>query len=105
MGDTIQRENLLDRVNKVGDQMMKGLLDLCKEHPAVVANARGRGTFCAIDCGSPAIRDKLVGEMRKNGVHLGVCGEQTLRFRPSLTFDDGHLAILMDRLKAVIKRL
>jgi hypothetical protein len=36
--------------------------------------------MCAVDCTSATTRDKIVAAMRKEGVHLGVCGEVTLRF-------------------------
>lgn len=103
--DTIKRENLLARVTSVGEQMKKGLVEISDKYPGVLSNFRGLGTFCAVDCGSPAIRDAIIAQMRKEGVHLGVCGEQTLRFRPSLTFDSCHLEILLDRLNKVSRRI
>jgi len=45
---------------------------------------------------------RVVAEMREHGVHLGVCGDTTVRFRPSLTFDSTHLGILLDRLSTVL---
>ena len=77
--DTIVKDKLLDRVTEVGDEMMTGLLDLSTRYPGVLANVRGRGTFCAVDCDTAARRDKIVAEMRKNGVHLGVCGDTAIR--------------------------
>jgi len=103
--DTIQRESLLDRVTRVGEKMQSELSDLGRKYPGVVANLRGRGTFCAMDCGTPAIRDKLVGGLRREGVHLGVCGESTFRLRPTLTFDEPHLALLLDKLNTVVKQI
>merc|ERR1712055_375524 len=70
--------------------------------PGLVHEARGLGTLCAINCRSTQIRDRVVAEMREHGVHLGVCGESTVRFRPSLTFDSPHLEILLDRLNTVL---
>ncbi len=40
---------------------------------------RGCGTMCSVDCSSGPIRDKIVAAMRKEGVHLGVCGDVALR--------------------------
>lgn len=53
---TIQRDNLLTRVQKSGDVMVKGLLELEEMYPDLVNSSRGRGTFCAIDASSVEIR-------------------------------------------------
>jgi len=102
---TIQRERLLERVVEVGKSMEKGLLDLQAEFPGLIKNYRGRGTFCAVDCSSTTTRDAIVGKLRQHGIHLGVCGEITLRFRPTLTFEEKHLAVLLHKLRAVLASL
>jgi 4-aminobutyrate aminotransferase/(S)-3-amino-2-methylpropionate transaminase len=101
----IRQEQLLERVTRVGAEMLAGLEELQAGFPGLLHSARGLGTFCAVDCRDAAVRDGIVSAMRKEGVHLGVCGEATIRFRPSLTFDSQHLAILLDRLRAVIARV
>jgi len=98
---TIKRDNLLDQVTRVGASMTTGMNELQAKYPNIFANFRSLGTFGAFDCATPQIRDKLTGGMRKEGVHLGVCGETTVRFRPSLTFDEKHLEILMSKLQTV----
>lgn len=99
--ETIRSEMLLDRVHHVGLAMRGELEILCREF-GHIANARGCGTMCAVDCPSPKIRDKLIEGMREEGIHLGVCGETTVRFRPTLTFDTHHLAILLSTLRKVL---
>ena len=103
--DTIVKENLLTRVTQVGDEMMKSLMDLSAKYPGIFSNVRGRGTFCAVDCDSADRREKIVGLMRSHGVHLGVCGDTAIRFRPTLTFDHHHLHILMDKLNTVLSKV
>ena len=58
---------------------MLGLKDMSTKFPGVLQNVRGRGTFCAVDCDTADRREKIVGEMRKAGVHLGVCGDTAIR--------------------------
>ena len=103
--DTIVREKLLFRVTEVGEEMMTGLRDLGTKHPGLLANVRGRGTFCAVDCDAAERREMIVAGMRREGVHLGVCGDTAIRFRPSLTFDKKHLHILLDKLNTVLAKV
>ena len=103
--DTIVRENLLARVTEVGQELQTGLGELSTKHPGLLANVRGRGTFCAVDCDSAERREKIVTEMRRLGVHLGVCGDTAIRFRPTLTFDTKHLNILLDKLNTVLTKV
>jgi len=102
---TIAKENLLARVTEVGDQLFKGLDDLSAKYPGVINNTRGRGTFCAVDCDTAARRDKIVGSMRTEGVHIGVCGDTAIRFRPALTFSQKHLDIALDKLNVVLAKV
>jgi len=103
--DTIEKEDLLTRVQQVGDDMINGLEDLSDKYPGVIKNTRGRGTFCAVDCDTAERRDKIVSQMRTEGVHIGVCGDTAIRFRPALTFSRSHLDILLDKLNTVVARV
>jgi len=103
--NTIAKENLLTRVAEVGDKMMQGLDDLAGKYPGVISNTRGRGTFCAIDCDTAERRDKIVGGMRTEGVHIGVCGDTAIRFRPALTFNQNHLDIALDKLNTTLAKV
>jgi len=77
---------------------MAGLSELQDRHPALLSRARGRGTFCAVDLPSAGARDALLGRLRARGVHLGGCGEASVRIRPSLTFTPAHANIMLDGL-------
>jgi len=58
--EIIKRENLLDRVIRVGDYMLKHLMDIQKEHSSIISSMRGRGTFIAFNCTSPEMRDTII---------------------------------------------
>ena len=66
-------------------------------------NARGRGTFCAIDCDSGARRDEVIARLRMLGVHVGGCGEAAIRLRPALVFQPHHANIVLQKLEDVLK--
>ena len=83
---------------------MTGLNQFQKQFPGLVTRVRGRGTFCAMDLPSVQLRDKFLADCRANGVHLGGCGESSVRFRPSLTFAPHHANIMLDVMERVLKK-
>jgi hypothetical protein len=66
----IKKENLLDRVTRVGNYMLKSLMDIEKEHSNIVNSVRGRGTFIAFNCISPEMRDTVIKKLLARGKRL-----------------------------------
>merc|ERR1712080_120151 len=102
---TIQEENLLQRVEAAGNTIMSGLTQLQSVFPHLLSKARGRGTFCAVDLPSVETRDTLLHTLRQRGVHLGGCGESSVRIRPSLTFTPQHANIMLDGLNDALREM
>jgi len=102
--NTIEKDNLIKQNELVGIQLLNGLKLLAKKYPKI-KNERGVGTFCAIDCESTEFRDKLIGELRNNGVESGGSGKLTIRFRPSLVFASKHCNILLNIFENTLKKL
>jgi len=73
--------------------MKKGLLALKEVHKKrrLIGRVRGEGTFTAVTCYNAEIRDKIVYEMRQRGVVVGGCGNNSVRFRPSMLFTEEHV--------------
>lgn len=65
--DVLKQQNLLDQVNSVGAKLKSGLHDYEKEYPSLLNSVRGRGTFLAVNASTTALRDKLVGNLKKKG--------------------------------------
>jgi 4-aminobutyrate aminotransferase/(S)-3-amino-2-methylpropionate transaminase len=82
---------------------MDGLLDLQARFPGLLNSARGRGTFCAINCDSGERRDTVLLKLRELGVHAGGCGEAAIRLRPALVFEQKHAHLLLSKLEDVLK--
>lgn len=102
--DVIEKDNLMQQNEIVGKHLLAGLKDLSKKYPKIL-NARGIGTFCAIDCETTEFRDKLIAELRNTGVESGGSGKQTIRFRPSLVFGTKHANILLNIMESNLKKL
>jgi len=98
----IKQRNLVELSNKTGAVMLKGLLELENKYPSLLNAARGRGTFCAIDCPSAQIRDNIVNKCRQKGLLIGGCGEATIRVRPSLIFEPRHAEMMLEVMNDVI---
>jgi 4-aminobutyrate aminotransferase/(S)-3-amino-2-methylpropionate transaminase len=97
----VQDKNLLDNVSRVGEYLQKELKDISRKYGRL-ENVRGQGTFIAFDLPTAKERDALIGEMRKNGVNIGGCGDRAIRLRPMLTFQMKHADIFLDTLEKVI---
>merc|ERR1712002_380446 len=101
----IQEENLLSLVEAAGTTIMSGLNQLQSQFPHLLSKCRGRGTFCAVDLPTVEARDTFLHKLRQRGVHLGGCGESSVRIRPSLTFTPQHANIMLDGFNDVLREM
>ncbi|KAG8222857.1 hypothetical protein J437_LFUL003502 [Ladona fulva] len=99
----IKRDKLLENAATVGDLTMSGLFKLQNEFAHLLSNVRGRGTFIAFDFPNSRIRDDIKNRLHVKGVHVGGCGDQSVRLRPSLTYQEHHMNIFLDMLRQVLK--
>ena len=102
--DEIKNNNLLTNVNQTGQYLMEQLSDICNNKDKI-DNVRGQGTFIAFDCGSTEERNKLIPILRSNGIHIGGCGQKTIRLRPALIFEIKHAKIFIDALTKSLNEL
>lgn len=63
------------------------------------------GTLCAFDMPTPAMRDQLLAQALTHGLHIGGCGDVTVRFRPALIFEKWHVDVSMEILEKALKEL
>lgn len=127
----MKQQDLIELSNKTGDVMLKGLEELENKYPSLLNAARGKGTFCAIDCPTAQIRyykrtqyllilalklcacklrilffsinrDNIVNKCRQKGLVIGGCGEATIRMRPSLIFEPRHAESMIEVMNDVV---
>ncbi|ODN78525.1 4-aminobutyrate aminotransferase [Cryptococcus amylolentus CBS 6039] len=105
----IEENSLVSHTATIGSILAACLSQVFSSSAATgkVANFRGQGegTYLAWDMASPEMRDAFVGKMRKAGVQIGGCGEQTVRLRPMLTFGEKHVEILAETVQRVLRDL
>ena len=97
-----QEENLLERSRRLGELLLRELLDLQKEFPALVSNARGRGLFCAFDLPAPVLRDGFREKLFEHLLIMLPSGERSMRFRTSLTITEEELLEGIRRIREVL---
>ncbi|XP_059179651.1 4-aminobutyrate aminotransferase, mitochondrial-like [Physella acuta] len=101
----IKRDNLVANAAKVGQTLLAGLKEMQQLYPALLTNARGLGTLCAVDVATVESRDKIIHTLRNKGVNIGGCGTSSLRLRPSLIFKEKHASIFLDKLASVLSEM
>ncbi|XP_053392836.1 4-aminobutyrate aminotransferase, mitochondrial-like isoform X3 [Mercenaria mercenaria] len=102
--NVIKEDNILDEVKVTGDYLLSGLKQMQVKYPGMLSKSRGLGTLSAVDFNTAATRDKVMANLRKKGVHTGSCGEKTLRFRPTLLFQNKHVDVFMERFDDVLSQ-
>lgn len=97
--------DLVASTAKVGDYIYKNLQSIAAKYPSILLNLRGEnfGTFIAFDCPNPTIRNQLLLSMRNKGVNAGGSGDQSVRLRPTLVFENKHADILLQTLEDSLK--
>ncbi len=100
--DTAQKQNLGQRAKDSGEVLYAGLQELSSRFPSIILNVRGRGTFLAFDCPNLDTRAALTSKTLAHGVNIGVSGEVSCRFRPSLTFGARHAAQVLDAMEKAL---
>lgn len=103
--ETIERDHLLEHTRITGGMLVGELAGLARRHPALLSNARGAGTFAAVDTKDPQTLRKILAGLRQRGVEAGGSGTRTIRFRPALVFGPRHVAECLSVLEDVCAEL
>ncbi len=82
--EVIIEDKLVNNASIVGKYLHEKLLEVQKEFPHLVQQARGLGLMCAFDMPNPEIRKKFLTTLFKNKLLMLGCGYSTVRFRPPL---------------------
>ncbi len=103
--DVVARDALVDHTRRTGEHLRLGLSDLCARYPEIFSQARGAGTFAAVDVRDASTRDRILHDVRRIGLEAGGSGERAIRFRPALVFGPRHVAEALERIDSVVKTM
>ncbi len=101
--EVVERDNLVAVAAEVGRRLVAGLEELVSRHQGVLSQARGAGTYAAVDVVDAPTRGRILAAALGNGLEIGGSGDSTIRFRPSLVFGPRHVGELLDRLEAAVR--
>uniref|UniRef100_A0A1I8BCI3 Gamma-amino-N-butyrate transaminase n=1 Tax=Meloidogyne hapla TaxID=6305 RepID=A0A1I8BCI3_MELHA len=101
----VKRDQLVNKAKNIGNSLLVELNKLEKRYPNMLKNSRGIGTLCSFDMPNPTIRDKFVDTAINLGLHIGGCGNSTIRFRPALIFEEKHLETTVNLLETAFEKM
>jgi acetylornithine/N-succinyldiaminopimelate aminotransferase len=91
MFEIVERDGLVKRAARLGDQVMTALRDRAGRLP--IKEVRGRGLFIGVEFedGYPRTAADVVGEALDRGFLLGSAGARVLRFAPPIIVSESEL--------------
>uniref|UniRef100_A0A0N4Z3W0 (S)-3-amino-2-methylpropionate transaminase n=1 Tax=Parastrongyloides trichosuri TaxID=131310 RepID=A0A0N4Z3W0_PARTI len=100
----IKEQGLVKQAKDVGDFLKSGIANI-QSSTDNIQNLRGVGTYVAFDLPTSALRDKFIEHSCNLGLHVGGCGDNSIRFRPALVYEKKHAEITLDIINQAIKKL
>jgi acetylornithine/N-succinyldiaminopimelate aminotransferase len=89
--EVLEHDGLLVRVQRSGARLGEGLARIAERHPALVANARGRGLLQALVLKPEIDARAMHGELQRAGLLVTIAGGQALRYSPPLVVSDAEI--------------
>lgn len=99
----VQEENLQAHALTVGEQLLKGLRDLQKQHE-VIRDIRGSGFFLGAELRKKEDADRIVNAMRDHGILIGTDGplHNVLKIRPPMPFSTNDADYFLTTLRKLL---
>ncbi|WP_428775442.1 aminotransferase class III-fold pyridoxal phosphate-dependent enzyme [Vibrio sp.] len=103
--DVIEREQLVEKSNRIGDYIRDGLRSLAKQYP-VIGDVRGKGMMIGLEfvtdseSKTPAIEltDQVVNAMFERKVMIGKGSGNVLKLRPSLAWNEAEADLFIEQM-------
>jgi 4-aminobutyrate aminotransferase-like enzyme/Ser/Thr protein kinase RdoA (MazF antagonist) len=110
--EVIEKEQLQQNAQKVGEYLRKCLIQITKDYP-VIGELHGAGLLQGIDVLTPGgepdskLAERIMNHMRLNGILIGTTGQNysTLKIRPPMVFQREHVDMLIAALTMALDSL
>jgi len=103
--ELIEKDDLVTMAANNGKYLLSSLMTLQNNNEDLITNTRGKGLFCAYDLPSTNHRDRLIGNMEKEGVIILGCGKNSIRFRPHLNITKNEIDLAMSKMNKALSKL
>jgi 4-aminobutyrate aminotransferase-like enzyme len=92
--DVIEDERLVENAVRVGARLVRSLEDRTASR---IVDVRGRGLLVGVELESPDLAERVVDQLRDDGILIGRTGRQAnvLKIQPPLVFADKHADVLV----------
>mgnify|MGYP000031071860 CR=1 FL=1 len=102
--EIIQEDYLVENAAVVGQYLQERLQKIAAKTNKVLG-VRGRGLLTAFDLPNPNMRDAFIKKGLEHHVMFLGCGDQTIRFRPSLTIKQQHIDVGLEVMEKILPSL
>lgn len=110
--EIIQRDRLLENASRVGNYLLRRLVELEEKHP-IIGDVRGKGLMVGVELvedqrtKTPAAREaaQVQDMMREAGTLVTLSGESTIRMLPPLIATTEHVDSTVQALDVSLRRL
>ncbi|CAI5756444.1 unnamed protein product [Candida verbasci] len=106
IGEQILKNDLVKVADRVGKYLYEKLEKLQSKYPKYLKDLRGkdRATFIAWSLESSEARNQFLNDMKKVGINIGGCAEDSVRLRPTLIFEENHADVLIEAIEKVLSK-
>lgn len=102
MIDVIERDGLLENSCKMGNKIIKQLMEFTDQE--IIHDVRGKGLMIGIEVSKQDFRDKIILNLFKKGLLVLPAGEKTIRILPPLIIDEKTISEGLEIFHQVIKK-
>ncbi len=99
--ETIEQENLLERVNRLHQVLVAGLKRIASAHPDKVEAIRGKGLLLGLGLNRPVA--DVIAAAREKGVLVLQAGPQVIRLLPSFVTTEAEIERVVEVLDEALK--
>jgi L-lysine 6-transaminase len=103
--EIMKEDNLVENAQIQGETLLKILLEIQKDYPEFISNARGMGLMCSFDLPSTELRNEFRKRCFDKDMLILACGKKTIRFRPILCVKEEQIRKADEKMRAVLTEM
>jgi len=104
--DVIEKENLLERARERGEYFLRGLINIKKSNPEIIADVRGMGLMIGVELVKERYGGSIIFEMSRGKVTAvyTLNNQKVIRFEPPLIIEHEHIDAVLEVFRAAVEK-